>query len=149
MSDAVARRGILEQALSKRGLVIRADSSLCKSFIEGTLDASYTPEAVTQLCGLHKFLYEYTNYSQRCASILPAIANALSSSLGSYDAAWNYVVTTEAPIIKCQVLRENPVPVDKWPWEETESDSTTSTSNNSDTASEEDNREQIRQQIRV
>jgi hypothetical protein len=106
---------VLEKALSEQGLTIRKDSSLCKSFIEGTLDASYTPEGIAYLCGLHRYLYEYTDYSARCAAILPRIANALSSSLGGYNAAWEYVTTVEAPLIKMAILQENPVP-QVWPW---------------------------------
>ena len=115
MSTPCERRASLEKALAEQGLVIRKDSALCSCYIDGTLDSSYTPEAIAHLCGLHKYLYEYTDYSARCACILPAIANGLSSSLGSYEAAWKYVVQSEAPLIKMRVLQEFGVPL-VWPW---------------------------------
>lgn len=110
------RRRVLEELMAAQGMEIRPDSSLCKCFIAGTLDPSYTAETVTFLCGLHKFLYLYTPYSARCSVILPAIANGLSSSLGSYDSAWKYVVQHEAPLLKLSVLEEVGGVPTVWPW---------------------------------
>lgn len=115
MSTASGRRLALQEALSAQKIDMRPDSALCKSFIEGTLDRSYTLDTVVYLCGLHRYLYDYTNYSERCAMILPRIASVLTSSLGGYEAAWAYCVRNEAPLIKAEVLQEVGVP-EVWPW---------------------------------
>lgn len=109
------RRALLEEALGKQGLVIRPDSSLCRSYIQGTLSSEYTPDTIAYMCGIHKWLYEYTSYPYKCAVLLPASAHHMSASMGSYTAALSYVKQHEAPLIKAAVLEEYGVP-DNWPW---------------------------------
>lgn len=101
--------------LATEGVELRADSQLCKAFLQGTLDPSYTPAAVAHTCALHKYLFEYTPYMLRCQAILPQVAMQLAPSLGSYSAAWKFVKTSETPLIKAAVLAECGVP-SRWPW---------------------------------
>lgn len=109
------RQAQLEAALAEKSLELRGDSQLCSSYIAGTLDETYTPELITEICCLHRWLYESTDYSSRCQAILPQRAMQLAPSLGSYSAAWQYVKVNEASALKTQVLAEFGIP-QVWPW---------------------------------
>ncbi|KAG5183982.1 hypothetical protein JKP88DRAFT_163478 [Tribonema minus] len=112
------RRAVLEAALASQGLTIRPDSGLCRAYIHGMLEAYYTPELISFICGLHKYLYEYTDYGLRCSDIIPRLARMLAPSMGSYEAALTYAKKHEVPIIKAETLSKYGLP-EIWPWLQT------------------------------
>lgn len=107
----------LKQALAEVGVRLRNDSSLCRCFIEGTLDPElYTAKTVAQICALHTFLYTYTSYAADCHAILPPLAARLAGPLGGWNAAWAYVKQNEAPLIKnAAIAAVGGIPT-RWPW---------------------------------
>lgn len=127
-SEACKRAKVLRNELFKHEMNIRPDSMLCKAYLEGTTPLN--AETVAYVSALHRYLYDFTPYGQRCAVELPAQAHLLSSAMGGYLPALKYLKVHQAPIIKAEILQQYPVP-DQWPWmvqESTDSctDSTTS-----------------------
>lgn len=125
MSDAVPQASLtraerfheLKQALAEQGVQLRNDSSLCRCFIEGTLDPElYSANIVAEICALHKYLFCYTSYAADCHAILPPLAARLAGPLGGWNAAWSYVKQNEAPLIKNAAIAAVGGIPEKWPW---------------------------------
>ncbi|KAG5186388.1 hypothetical protein JKP88DRAFT_156905 [Tribonema minus] len=114
MSDSI-RRQELEDVLKAQGLDLRSDSALCRAYICGSLDSFYTPELIAFICGVHKYLYEYTDYAQKCAEILPRVARMLAPALGGYENALVYTKKYETPMLKAESLAKFGLP-STWPW---------------------------------
>lgn len=106
----------LQTSLAVRGVDLRADSQLCKAFVLGTLQEEYTAESVADSCALHKFLYEYTTYSEDCAVYLPLMAGKLAQPLGSWSSAWQFVKQHETPLIKSTAIAKCGGIPPVWPW---------------------------------
>ncbi|KAG5191282.1 hypothetical protein JKP88DRAFT_151251, partial [Tribonema minus] len=109
------RRTVLEAALSAHGLTIRPDSGLCRGYIHNTLEPHYTPDVIAFICGLHKYLYECTDYGAWCSDTILRLARMLAPSMGSYESALTYAKKHEVPILKAETLSEYGMP-DVWPW---------------------------------
>jgi len=110
------RQADLNDALCTLGLQVRPDSALCKSFIAGTTDDSYTAAVVADICAMHKFLYEYTSYAIDCAIQIPYMVDNLSGPLGSATAAMNYIKQHEVPMIKTLAIEKTGGMPTVWPW---------------------------------
>jgi hypothetical protein len=114
-SSTDERRATLKAALVAAGLELRDDSGLCRAYIESALDECYTPELIAFICGLHRFLYEHTDYPSRCAEIIPRVARGLAPCMGGYAAALAYARRNETPILKAEALAKYGLP-EVWPW---------------------------------
>lgn len=112
-----SRRAELIVALDKLGMTLRADSKLCQSFVEGKLDETqYPADRVAEIMAKHKFLYEYTDYPVLCNYYFPKLAATMSQCLGSYTAAFNYVVSCESESMKAWAIEcAGGYPL-QWPW---------------------------------
>jgi hypothetical protein len=113
--DLSSRRAVLEAALSEHGMTIRPDSGLCRAYLHGMLPSQYTPDMIAFTCGMHRYLYEYTNYGELCSEIIPRLATLLAPSMGSYEAALAYAKKHEAPILKAETIALYGMP-EVWPW---------------------------------
>lgn len=110
------RRQILIDALLKNGVELRSDSQLCNSYIEGTLSTDFTPEYIADVCAYHKFLFGYTSYIDDFAQTVPRMTKELEISLGSMDAAQNYIKNHEIPFLKSMAIMKVGGLPSVWPW---------------------------------
>lgn len=111
-----ARYDALCRALSEQGVRFRVDSNLCKCYVMGALDESHTAQSVARSVAVHKFLYEHTTYPSLCSSHIYPMVQRLSGPLGSWDAAWRFVESYEAPLMKGMAVQlEGGIP-EVWPW---------------------------------
>ena len=110
------RFNALTNALNALGLELREDSALCRSYLANQVDSFYTAEVVADICATHKFLYEYTTYSQDCCLHIPKMVEKLAAPLGSEAAAMAFIRQHEIPILKSVAIERAGGMPEVWPW---------------------------------
>lgn len=115
MDSVVESRKIdLEHALKKLGLSLRYDSKLCYCFINGQTGPEWTVESVVHECCVMHWLYNHTNYQERCD-----FASQCESQIRFFNDKrhfLSYMRRSIFPQIKDCIIKENEGFPSPWPW---------------------------------
>lgn len=114
MHDREARKKTLEDELSKLNLSLRYDSRLCSCYISGQTSADWTAERVARECALMHWLYNFTDYEERCR--VAAIEESKMTWFRSGRHFADHLKRTVYPAIKECITRENEGELGTWPW---------------------------------
>lgn len=110
------RKKELEDALSKLNLVLRYDSRLCSCFINGLTSAEWTSSKVAVECAMMHWLYNFTDYEERCRVAATEESKKMCFHGARHFA--DYMKKRVYPIIKERIIEENKGGPDPWPWME-------------------------------
>ena len=108
------RKSELEKGLEKVGLKLRYDSKLCYCFINNQTGPEWTVESVVHECSVMHWLYNYTNYQNRCN-----FASEQESRIHYFHDKrhfLSYMRKSIFPQIKDSILKESGGIPSPWPW---------------------------------
>ena len=106
------RKNALEDELSKLNLSLRYDSRLCSCYISGQTSADWTAALVANECALMHWLYNFTDYEERCR-----VAATEESRVGLFHSGRHfadYLKRRVYPTIKERIIKDSQL--DTWPW---------------------------------
>lgn len=108
------RKDELEHELGKLDLSLRYDSRLCSCYISGQTSADWTAALVANECALMHWLYNYTDYEERCR-----VAALEESKVGWFHSGRHfsdYMKRRVYPTIKERIIKDSEGELDAWPW---------------------------------
>lgn len=108
------RKQALEDELKKLDLALRYDSRLCSCYISGQTSADWTAAKVARECAVMHWLYNFTDYEERCR--VAAIEESRVGWFYSGRHFADYLKKRVYPTIKEGILRENKEQLNTWPW---------------------------------
>ena len=106
------RKNALQDELNKLNLSLRYDSRLCSCYISGQTSADWTAALVANECALMHWLYNFTDYQERCR-----VAMIEESRVGWFHSGRHfadYLKRRVYPTIKERIIKDSQL--DTWPW---------------------------------
>lgn len=108
------RKKTLEDELSKLNLSLRYDSRLCSCYISGQTSEDWTAAKVANECALMHWLYNFTDYEERCQA----------AAMEEFRVGWfhsgrhfaDYLKRRVYPTIKESIIKDSEGELDTWPW---------------------------------
>ena len=111
------RKRELEHELGRLKLFIRYDSRLCCCYINGVTSPEWTAQKVARECAIMHWLYNYTDYEERCREAATAESKKTWFHSGKHFA--DHMKRRVYPAIKESILKERKqgdLGSETWPW---------------------------------